>query len=311
MFKNLFNGVSLASLMLRDAENEGGTPDPKVALREKLAKGNIAPAAEAVIPDTTEGDDADPEEEEEEDEGEEEAEVDPPVEETAEQKKDREAKEKIEAKAKRKDERMQRRIDNAVAEREAAKTEIARLKAQLEANPDKKLTPEEIETRAEAIAAKKVADKQLADIQTAFVESCDKLQAEAKKVDKDFDTKIGDIAADLGPIPSFMIGVLDDFDNGGEVLAFIAGDDEVAEKIWSLSKSPAKMTKALVDISNKLAEAKKPAKKQISKVPDPITPVKGSRVVSNVITEADTKDMDRYIAKRQAQMAEQRKLKGF
>lgn len=310
MFRHLFNGVSLSALMLRDAENGNGAPDPKVALRAQLAKGNITPAADTVTPPAEEEDEDGEEEEDEEGEEEEEIEEEAVVEETDEQKKEREAKEKIEAKAKRKDDRMQRRIDNAVAEREAAKTEIAKLKAQLAADPDKKLTAEEVETRAEAIAAKKVADKQLEDINIAFKAACDKLQADAKKIDKDFDTKIAGVAADFGPIPSFMINVLEDFDNGGEVLAFIANDDEVAENIYSF-KSPAKMTKALVDISNKLAEAKKPPKKQISKVPDPGTPVKGNRVVSNVITEADTKNMDNYVAKRQKQILEKRKLQGF
>lgn len=308
MFKNLMNGVSLSSLMLRDADNENGAPDPKAALRAQLAKGNITPpAAEVVPPVAEEGEEGD------EDDGEEdeEAEVVPPAEETDEQKKEREAKEKIEAKAKRKDDRMQRRIDTAVAEKKAAETEIARLKAQLAADPDKKLTEEEVTTRAEALAAKKLAEKNMEDIQTKFNEACDKLQADAKKVDKDFDAKIADIATDLGPIPSFMIGVLEDFDNGGEVLAFIANDDEVAERVYGLKNSAAKMTKALVDISNKLAEAKKAPKKQISRVPDPGTPVQGRRVVSNVITEADTKNMDAYVAKRQRQIAEQRKLKGF
>ena len=71
---------------------------------------------------------------------------------------------------------MQRRIDEATAARKTAETEVARLKAQLEADPDKKLTPEEVETRAEAIAAKKVADKELADVQAKFEAACDKLQ---------------------------------------------------------------------------------------------------------------------------------------
>lgn len=306
MFKHLMHGVSLSSLMLRDAEDGTGAADPKIALREKLAKGNT-PAAEVVPPVVEEEAEG---ENEDEEEGEEEAEeVDPPAEETAEQKKDREAKEKIEAKAKRKDERMQRRIDEAVSARKTADTEIARLKAQLEANPDKKLTAEEVETRAEAIAAKKLAEKQMEEVNTKFQAACNKLQAEAMKVDKDFNAKIEDVAADIGPIPSFMIGVLEDMDNGGEVLAFIANDDEVAEKIWGMR--PAKMTKELVEISNKLADAKKPAKKQISRVPDPGTPVQGRRIVSNVITEADTKNMDNYVAKRQKQMLEKRKIQGF
>jgi hypothetical protein len=71
------------------------------------------------------------------------------------------------------------------------------------------------------------------------------------------------------------------------------------------------MTKKLVEISTKLADAKKPPKKQISKVPDPGTPVKPNRVVSNTLTEADAKNMDVYVAKRQKMMAEKRKASGF
>lgn len=311
MFKNLMNGVSLSAMLLRDAENEGGSADPKAALRAQIAKGNLPQATETVEAEAETEEEEAEEGDEEEDEGEEGKEVVPPAEETAEQKKEREAKEKIEAKAKRKDERMQRRIDQAVAEKKAAETEIARLKAQLEANPDAKLTPEEVEARAEAIAAKKIADKELEAVQTKFNDACAKLQAEANKIDKDFDTKIADVAADFGPIPTFMINVLSDFENGGEVLAFIANDDEVAEKVYGFKNSPARMTKALVDISNALIEAKKPARKKISRVPDPITPVKGTRVASTAITEADAKNMDAYVAKRQKQIAEQRKLKGF
>jgi hypothetical protein len=315
------SGVSLSSLMLRDADNENGS-DPKAALREQLAKGNIVKEENNGEQDTDdksdneggenedEGEDAEEDEESDEEEGEDDGTVkDPPEDETDEQKKEREAKEKIEAKATRKQERMQRRIDKAVAAQRTAEAEIARLKAQLEANPDQKLTAEEIEAKAEALATKKAQEKELKDIQAKFEKDCDALQKVANKVDKDFDVKINELAEDIGPIPSFMIGVLSDMDNGGEVLAHVANDDELAEEIWAMK--PAKMTRKLVEISNKLADAKKPPKKQISKVPDPGTPVKPSRVVSNMITEADAKNMETYVAKRQRQMAEKRKAQGF
>lgn len=205
---------------------------------------------------------------------------------------------------------MQRRIDEATAARKAAEAEVARLKAQLEADPEKKLTEEEVEARAEAIAARKLADKQMKELQEKFDADCEKLQKAASKLDKDFDDKIADIAEDIGPIPSFMIGVLSDMDNGGEVLSHIANDDELAEEIWGLK--PAKMTKRLVEISNKLEAAKKKPKKQISRVPDPPEPVKTNRNSnSTIITDADTKDMSTYVKKRQAQMLEKRKAQGF
>lgn len=306
MLKQFLNSGSLKSLMLFDTNNDEGSDDPKAKLREQIAKGNLPnttpPASEEVIEEGEE----EIEEEVEEVETEEEQ-----VEETDEQKAEREAKEKLEAKAKRKSDRMQARIDEATAKRKEAEAEVARLRAQLEANPEQKLTEEEVQSRAEAIAAKKLADKNLEEIQANFDKACAKLQKEAKTIDKEFDDKINDIAEQFGPIPSFMIGVLEDFDNGGEVLAFIANDEDVAEKIYSFKNKPAKMTKELVEISNKLIEAKKKPRKQISKVPDSVEPVRGSRIQSNTITEADTKNMENYVAKRQRQILEKRKAQGF
>ena len=138
IFRNLMNGVALSSLMLRDADDEAGAADSKTALREKLAKGNLAPAA--ATPSAEASPSAEEEEgDEEEEEGEEAGDPVDPAEETDEQKAAREAQEKIAAKAKRKDERMQRRIDTAIAEKKAADAEIARLKAQIEASPEQKL----------------------------------------------------------------------------------------------------------------------------------------------------------------------------
>jgi len=318
MLKHLMNGSSLLAITLRDAENDNGA-DAKAKLREQLSKGNVQnqqqennDQQQSDPPNEEENEEDGEGEEEEENEEDEDEEVEDNKKETEEEKAEREKQEKIAAKAQRKQDRMQRRIDEATAARKAAESERDRLKAQLEADPDKKLTEEEVEARAEAIAAKKLADKQIEEIQTKFNEACEKLQKEASKIDKDFDDKIADIAADIGPIPSFMIGVLEDLDNGGEVLAFIANDDELAEKIWNLKKNPAKMTKEIVEISNTLSAAKKKPKKQISRVPDPPEPVKTNRSSNSaVITEADTKNMESYVAKRQAQMMEKRKLRGF
>ena len=313
MFKHLLNGSSLLALALRDAENDNGTPDPKAALREQLAKGNVQKEGTNNENTDNEQDDGENEEDEEDEneddeEGENDDEVeDPPENETDEEKKTREAREKEEAKLQRKQDRMQRRIDKAIREKKEAEAEVKRLKEQLEANPDQKLTAEEIEAQAEAKAAKKLAEKEMADLQAKFDKDCENLAKAANKEDKQFDDKINELAEDLGPIPSFMIGVLADMDNGGEVLAHIANDDELAEEIWN--SKPAKMTRKLVEISTKLEEAKKPPKKQISRVPDPIAPVKTNRKISNTITEADAKNMDEYVRKRQAQMAEARKLK--
>lgn len=308
------SGVSLSAMILRDGNNDQGSDDPKVKLRAQLAKDGVTVGREEdennqQQEENADANDEENEEEEEGEENEEDEEVDDTKkEETDEEKAEREKQEKIQAKAQRKQDRMQRRIDEATAARRTAEAEVERLKAQLEANPDQKLTAEEVEQRAEAIAARKLAEKNEAEIRAKFDKDCEKLQKAANKVDKDFDDKIADIAADIGPIPSFMIGVLDDLDNGGEVLAHIANDDELAEEIWKMK--PTRMTKKLLDISENLKP--KPKKKEISKVPAGPDPVKTNRSSNSaIITEADTKDMDSYVAKRRAQMADKRKAQGF
>lgn len=303
MLKQFLNNSAPTALMLFDPNDPA--IDPKIALREQIAKGNL-PKDETVVIEP----EVDPKEEndEENDEIDPDAEIKDPPEETPEAKAIREAAEKIAAKAKRKDDRMQRRINEAIAAKKTAEDELKKFK---EANPDVKLTEEEVEAKAEAKAAIKLAAKNAADIQTNFDNACAKLAKDATKIDKDFSNKVEDMADQFGPIPSFMIGVLEDFDNGAEVLSTLVNDDDLAEKIYNLKTSPAKMTRELVIISNKLIEAKKKPKKEISKVPDPVEPVNGSRHVSTTITEADTKNMDVYVAKRRAQIEAAKKARGW
>lgn len=304
------SGSSLLALALRDAENDAGAVDPKEKLRAEIAKGNLPTSAASEVEGDTVKEDDDGEENKEGEEGdnEENNEGDgEKIEETEEQKKEREANEKIAAKAKRKEERMQRRIDEATAAAKSAKAELEAFKA---ANPDLKLTEEEVQSRAEKIAADKLAAKQAEDIQIKFNDTCARLMRDAIKVDKDFDVKVHEMADQFGPIPTFMIGLLDDIDNGAEVLAHLANDDDAAEKVYNLH-SPAKMAKEITLLSIKLADAKKPPKKHISRVPDPVAPVTGNRSVSTTITEADTKNMEVYAAKRRAQQEAARKARGY
>ena len=318
------NGGSLLTIARFDKD-----ADERAALRAKIA-GNTkveavsdsekeASQQQEQNEDTEDNDNEEDEESEEEgEEGEEDEEKDDDegekkVEETADQKAEREKQEKIAAKAKRKQDRMQARIDEATAARRNAEAEVARLKAQLEADPDKKLTTEEVQAQAEALAERKLQEKNLKDLQDKFDEDCEALRKAAKAEDKEFDAKVADMAETFGPIPSFIIGVLSDLNNGGEVLAYLANDEDEAERIYDLAKKPAKMSNELVLISLKLAEAKKPKKKEISKV-NGIKPVKnngGGTSQNTVITEADTKDMNRYVAKRIQQREAQKKARGY
>lgn len=327
MLKHLMSGASLLALAVRDKDNEQGADvgDARAKLRDQLAKGvSIAAKSAEQLAAEAEGGEGDKEEDKEEDEGDDNKEEDEgdeedeadkddkdKVEETEEEKTAREAKEASEARARRKDDRVQKRIDKAVAAQRVAEDEVAKLKAQLDANPDKKLTEEEVQARAEAIAAKKVADADMVRLQEDFNKSCNKLQAEAIKLDKEFDAKVGAMAADLGPIPSRIIGVLSDLDNGAEVLKFMVDDIDEAEKLYDLKDKPERLAIALVRIADKLADAKKPKPKPLSKVPNPVKPVNGHRVQSSALTEADTKDMDSYVRKRKAQREAQLKERGY
>jgi vacuolar-type H+-ATPase subunit I/STV1 len=303
MLKHLMNGGSLLSYAVFDAESEAKAA--RDTLRAELLKNNTVVAEKEGEEKEEEKEIDEEKEEEKEDEDLEDEEKKVEEELTPEQIKEKEALEKAAAKARRKDDRMQRRIDEAIAAKTAAEEELKRFK---DANPDSKLTEEEVEARANAIAEKKLRDRELANLQSDFDKTCATLQKAAIKLDPKFDDNIADIADQFGAIPSFMIGVISDFDNGAEVLVAIANDDELAEKIYGFKNSPAKMTRELVELSTKLANAKKPARRQISKVPDPITPVNPrNNNGSTVITEADTKDMDTYVRKRQAQMLERRK----
>lgn len=311
MLKQFLNSGSIKALMLFDKDADGNEIDPKVALREQLAKGNVTPPNE---PEEDE-EEADTEEGQGEDVlGEEEAELDDdgnPIKkiETAEEKTAREALETEAAKAKRKEERVQKRIDKAVAAQRIAENEVVKLKEQLAANPDKTLTEEEIQRRADVIANEKVAAKEVERLQIEFNKACDKLQDAGNKLDKEFTPKVNEMAAELGPIPSRIIGILADLDNGHEVLKFMVDDIDEAEKLYDLKDRPERLAIALVRIADKLEAAKIPPKKQISQVPDAVKPVNGSRVNTTQITAKDTTPagMDNYVRKRQQQMEQRRK----
>ena len=266
MLKHLMSGASLKSLMLYAPDDPAAA---KEKLRAELLANTVTSTKDEPEPEGKEDDQDDENEDDEEadtEDGQGDDKLGENPNETEEEKVAREAKEadeaskaKIAAKAQRKQDRMQKRIDEAVAERERYKAELEAFKT---ANPDKNLTEEEVNSRAEILAAKKLADKEAANLQAEFEADCAKIQKEANKLDKEFDDNVNDMADQFGPIPSFMIGVLVDFDNGAEVLAHIAKNEEVAEKLYGFKNKPAKMTKELVEISNKLEAAKKKPKKE-------------------------------------------------
>lgn len=203
---------------------------------------------------------------------------------------------KVEAKTAAEKARIQKRIDKEVAKRKVLEDEIADLKKQVAAKKAEEgevLTKEDVEKEADKRAAQKFAQKE-------FDDACIRLTKAAEKLDKDFVKKINDIAKEVAPIPGHMIGILDDLDNGGQVLQHFTKDDETLEEYERIiTLSPAKAAVELTKLSVKLG---KPEPKKISKVPDPPTPINGnSRIPTEVVlTDKDTKDMKTFVQKRNA-----------
>jgi hypothetical protein len=208
--------------------------------------------------------------------------------------------EKKEAQTQKEKDRIQRRIDKEVAKRKDLENRIKELETKLAAKDDEVLTEEDVEKRAEEKAANKVIERE-------FIAACNRLADAANKIDKDFKKKIDAIAEDIGPIPGQMIGILDDLDNGGAVLSYLANHVDDAETIYALS--PAKMAVELTKLSTKIINEKKPVHKDISKVPDPGESLGGGQNRTNSIVLSDKDPMEDWIRKRNEQVARRNESK--
>ncbi len=194
-------------------------------------------------------------------------------------------------------ERLQKRIDKKTGSEKTLQKQLDALQKQLEAKQaegEAVLTEDEVQTRAERIAAERVAEKE-------FTRACNKLAEDATKVDKKFDDKVKEMGEEIGPIPSAMIGILEDLDNGGAILAHLVNNVDDAEEIYKLPLP--KMALKLSKLSTEIAAKAKP-KKQISNVPEPNEPVTASsKTVAFDPTNPKISDKD-WIERRNKQVAD-------
>jgi hypothetical protein len=209
---------------------------------------------------------------------------------------------KAEAKTAKERDKFQKRIDREVGKRKALEDEIKELKAKLAAEPDKAnaLTEEEVNKRAKQIAQQELTIKE-------FNDASDRLFNSAVKVDKDFQKKINLLADDIGAIPGHLVGILDDLDNGGDVLVHFTLNPDDAEEIYQLS--PARAAVRLAKLAAKIEADKKPAPKAISKVPDPTEPIKGGSKSPDQLPKEPTKNMAEFIRIRNKQAEDRRRAK--
>lgn len=208
-----------------------------------------------------------------------------------------EIKDEVDEKSKKQQERFERRLSKEVAKRKELETRLNEAITRLES---KKEDGEETYTRADA----EKLGKQLAlqeQFQRDFDNACIRLQEGSRKIDKTFDTKVKVMADELGPIPTQMIGVLDDLENGPVVLNHLVNNIDDAETIYK--SSPAKMALELAKLSTKLT-AKKEVR-AISKVPNPNDTLGGNNKGSTT-TLSDKDDMDTWMQKRNEQVKKSR-----
>lgn len=195
--------------------------------------------------------------------------------------------------------KFEKRINKKTAEGKELAAKIADLEkvvAAKSAEDGERLTEADVERKAE----EKVAQRE-------FVAACNRLAEAAKKIDKDFDDKIKQLSDDTAPLPGYMIGILDDLDNGGAILNYFTSNPDEYEEIIGLSQ--AKMAIKLSKLSTKIETEAKVKPKPTSKIPEPITPVGGRGGSGNaILTENDTKDMDSFVRKRAAMVEQRRKM---
>lgn len=196
--------------------------------------------------------------------------------------------------------RLQKRVGKTTGEKNQIAQQLADATAALNSKVEegKGLSEEEVERRANEKAEAKAMERE-------FVKSVNTLSRNATKVDPQFPTNIKELTEDVAPVPSAMIGVLEDLDNGGAVLAHLAANPDTYEEIYDLSLP--KMASRLSKLSDKLLEEAKPKKKAISKVPAPLNTIKGSEKSPSILPANPTKNMDEYVRMRNQQTAQRRK----
>jgi len=194
-------------------------------------------------------------------------------------------------------ERLKRKLSKSEERRKNADKEARALKAKLETTPDKSLTEDDVESRAEAKAEAKALEKEFNAAQNRIIKS-------ASKSDKEFMPKIRALADDIGPMQGYMIGILDDLDNGGEVIAHLVNNESEAEEIWELSAP--KMAIALAKLSTKLERSKQ---KKISSAPAPINALGGNQTKNCIsIYDKNWKGDDKdWIEQRNREVVEKQK----
>ena len=108
-----------------------------------------------------------------------------------------------------------------------------------------------------------------------------------------------------------MIEILADLDNGGDIFAQLANDEDLYEEVCTLTER--QMTRRLDKMSDELKKkSKKPdGERRAPNLPDPITPINdGGNNRGNALPAKPTQNMDDFVRIRAQQTADFRKARG-
>lgn len=207
---------------------------------------------------------------------------------------------------------VQKRIDQAIAkqraaERESAKlrTELAQLKQKASEAPEPKPDPNKFEDQAaylEALAEFK-AKEALKAKETEQAKHTEEQETEAEKAAadamieagrekfEDFDSVVLDENLKISPE---MTDAALASDMGADVLYWLGKNPKEAARISGI-RNAVNVAREIGKIEAKLSTEPPTPRKQVSKAPDPINPIKPGAVTDNAL---ESLDMKTYIAKR-------------
>lgn len=298
----------LSSVYRRPDDEKGAATDPeaarKTAVEEERKKITVTSVKIEDDEEKNDKEEDNKDDEQKEEDGEEE------TEDEGKEQEDKEDDKKLElSKDEKKIERLEKKLARSEQKRREDAKALKEANAKLEADPDKSklLTEEDVEKRAKALAQQ---ERIIEDFNQAVDRLADGTQKVLKiKKAKDFDAFVKEVTDDIGEIPGEIIGVLDDLDNGPEVLAHLLNNTDEFEDIYKLKSRPTKLGLELAKLSTKLST---PKPKKISQVPDPVEPLGGKSAGGERLAILASKknltdeEMAEYVAGRNREVAQKR-----
>jgi len=182
---------------------------------------------------------------------------------------------------------LQRRIDRLTREKYQLRAELDQSRQPKQSDEDHQLTPDDVETRAEARAREMLEVKQ-------FNDRCNEVFEKGNKASKQFTESLKTLAEEIGSAfdakgkPTPVMSAILDADEPHKVILYLADKPDLAAELAELS--PSRQIRRVAQLEREMGEEAKP---QTSNAPKPPQPVKSGGGSSSA---PDPKDTARWIA---------------